>query len=171
VGVLGRDRRRALRVETDLDVLQRRAEAEGRRCVVAALITDAGRVFVHRRGWDRSFLPGGWDLVGGHVEPGETLIEALAREITEETGWRLAGSPRLVNVVDWLADRADPSSGRREFDFLVEVDGDLARARLEWPKHVESRWIGRADLGLLDENRGADDGVVRRLVELALESA
>ncbi len=171
MGVLGRDESRALRVEPDLDALQRRAEAEGRRCVVAALITDAGRVFVHRRGRDRSFLPGGWDLVGGHVEPGETLTEALSREITEETGWRLTGSPRLVNVVDWLADRADPSSVRREFDFLVDVDGDLSRPRLEWPKHVESRWIGRADLALLDENRGADDGVVRRLVELALESA
>jgi 8-oxo-dGTP pyrophosphatase MutT (NUDIX family) len=34
-------------------------------------------------------LPGTWDVAGGHVEPGETPQQALAREIEEETGWRL----------------------------------------------------------------------------------
>src|SRR6266545_8127579 len=98
--------------------LQRRAEADGRRCTVGALIRDgAGRVFVHRRGWGRELFPGCWDIVGGHVEPGETLLEALSREVEEETGWRVTGTPVLVHTADW--------EGRREFDFLVDVDGDL----------------------------------------------
>ncbi|HEX2141497.1 MAG TPA: NUDIX domain-containing protein, partial [Candidatus Limnocylindria bacterium] len=91
--------------------------------------------------------------------------------VAEETGWRVVGEPRLIHVVDWDEVRGDPSTGRREFDFLVEVDGDLATPRLEWPKQVEWRWLGRDDLDLLDENRGADDGVVRRIVEIALERA
>lgn len=154
-----------------LDELQRRAESDGRRVVVGALIRDElGRVFVHRRGPDRAFLPNGWDIVGGHVEPGETLLEALARELAEETGWQLAGSPQLVFEADWLLDPADPNSGRREFDFLVQVSGDLARPRLEWPKHVEFRWIDREEIGLLDENRGRDEGLIRHLVELALDA-
>lgn len=156
----------------DYDALQHEAEADQRRCVVGALIVGArGRVFVHRRGLDRAFLPGAWDIVGGHVEPGETLLDALAREVAEETGWQLIGSPRLVDVCDWRIDPADPASARREFDFLIEVDGDLDRPRLEWPKHVEFRWIGPGELDVLDENRGRDDGVVRHLVELALDSA
>ena len=156
----------------DLERLQREAEALGRQCVVGALIlNDAGRVFVHRRGPDRAFLPGAWDVVGGHVEPGERLLDALAREVEEETGWRVAGEPRLIHVVDWDEVRGDPSTARREFDFVVEVAGDLGAPRLEWPKQVEWRWFGRHDLALLDENRGADEGIVRQIVEIALEHA
>jgi 8-oxo-dGTP diphosphatase len=103
----------------DLAGLQRAAEAEGRRCVVGALIRDEhGRVFVHRRGWERSFLPGCWDIVGGHVEGGEGLLEALEREVAEETGWTVAGEPALVYVADWDAP-GEPPTARREFDFLV----------------------------------------------------
>lgn len=44
------------------------------------------------------FLRGKWTGVGGHVEPGETPLDAVAREVEEETGlaigrerWREAG--------------------------------------------------------------------------------
>jgi 8-oxo-dGTP pyrophosphatase MutT (NUDIX family) len=94
------------------------------------------------------------------VEPGEGLLDALAREIEEETGWTLVGTPTLVQVADW--------EGRREFDFLVDVEGDLSRPRLEVPQHVEFRWLGPSDLDLLDENQDVDGGQIRRLVELAL---
>jgi 8-oxo-dGTP diphosphatase len=155
-----------------LEKLQREAEADGRRPVVGALILDErGRVFVQRRGPDRAFLPNGWDLVGGHVEPGESLLEALRREVHEETGWAVVGEPQLVFVGDWWTDPDDPSTARREFDFLVDVEGDLRRPALEWPKHTESRWIGSAEVGLLDENAGRDDGLVRHLAEMALRSA
>jgi 8-oxo-dGTP diphosphatase len=147
--------------EPDYAALQAAAEAEGLRVAVGALIVDgAGRVFVHRRAPDRELYPGLWDIVGGHVEPGEGMLEALAREIEEETGWRLVGTPTLAHVADW--------NGRREFDFLVDVDGDLSRPRLELPQHVELRWVGREDISLLDENRDVDGGMIRRLAELAL---
>jgi 8-oxo-dGTP diphosphatase len=155
----------------DYRQLQAQAEADGRRCVVSGLILDpSGRAFVHRRSWERAFLPGGWDVAGGHVDAGETLLEALEREVWEETGWQVIGSPQLVYVADWTYDDADPTSLRREFDFLVEVEGDLGRPRLERPQQIEFRWIGLEDLGVLDENGGRDQGIVRHLVELALRS-
>lgn len=52
----------------------------------------------------------------------------------------------------------------------MDVEGDLGRPPLEVPKHVESGRLGPRDLDLLEENRGMDDGLVRRLVELALRS-
>jgi 8-oxo-dGTP diphosphatase len=157
----------------DLLALQADAEAEGRRCLAGALTLDEdGRVFVHRRGWDRRLFPGCWDIVGGHLEPGETLLEALEREVAEETGWRLVGTPKPAYVADWETTEGDDVGRRREFDFVVEVEGDLARPRLERPKHVEFRWLGADDLQLLAENRGADGGgLVRHLVEVGLRYA
>jgi 8-oxo-dGTP pyrophosphatase MutT (NUDIX family) len=150
--------------------LQAEAEAAGRQCIVGGLIVnDEGRVFVQKRALSQRRFPGGWDIAGGHVEPGETLQAALAREIHEETGWNLVSILRLVDTFDW----DDPAHGapRREFDFVVAVDGDLDRPRLEESKFTEWRWVGLGDLDLLAEGRPPDDRVIFHLVRRALEAA
>lgn len=156
---------------TDYQELQAAADREDRECVVGALIRDARRrVFVHRRSLNRRLLPGCWDIVGGHVEVGETLLDALAREIEEETGWTLMRVDDLLVVTDWETVEDGRVRRRREFDFVVQVHGDLTRPRLELGRHVESRWIGPTDLEVLAENRGADAGLVRRIVERAFDA-
>lgn len=47
----------------------------------ALIRDDRNRVYVHRRSASRRLLPGTWDVVGGHVEAGETPQQALARDI------------------------------------------------------------------------------------------
>lgn len=45
-------------------------------------------------------------LPGGGIDPGETPLRALHREVYEETGWRI-GSPRFFGVFtrhDWLVE-------------------------------------------------------------------
>jgi 8-oxo-dGTP pyrophosphatase MutT (NUDIX family)/2'-5' RNA ligase len=153
----------------DLETLRRQALADGCEVVVGALILNAtGHVFSHRRGYDRMLLPGCWDIVGGHVEEDETLLEALRREVAEETGWTVLGEPELLYVSQWQLNAPTP---RREFDFLVSVAGDLRRPRLERPKQVEYRWIGTDDLDVFAENRPSGQELVRHVVELALTAA
>ncbi|NNF07372.1 MAG: NUDIX domain-containing protein, partial [Candidatus Eisenbacteria bacterium] len=51
--------------------------------VVAALLVEGDRVLVSKRLVDDHF-PGLWEFPGGKVEAGESLAEALIRELKEE---------------------------------------------------------------------------------------
>jgi 8-oxo-dGTP diphosphatase len=53
--------------------------------VVAALIEENGRMLICQRSRAGSF-PLSWEFPGGKVEPGESLPQALARELQEELG-------------------------------------------------------------------------------------
>jgi 8-oxo-dGTP diphosphatase len=142
------------------------AQNEGRECVIGAVIVNAqGRAFVQKRSNARRLFPGCWDIVGGHVELGETLYEALQREIAEETGWHLARVVAILGQFDYVADQ----KAKRELDVLVEVEGDLSAPQLEWSKQSEFRWINVDEIELLKENRPPDDTLIYEVVKKALE--
>ncbi|WP_234313790.1 NUDIX hydrolase [Streptomyces sp. NBRC 109706] len=142
-------------------------QAAGERWVVGAAILDGrGRVFAQRRSPERRLFPDTWDLVGGHVEPGETLLTALVREVAEETGWRVRRVARFLGVETWVGD--DDLGHRHEADFVVEVTGDLSRPRLEWAKHPTYDWFGPERLHLLKDNKRSADQLVFRVAARAL---
>lgn len=57
---------------------------------VAALVRDGRLLMVHRHPL-RQWYPDCWDLVGGHIEPGESPDVAIRRECLEEIGVRVEG--------------------------------------------------------------------------------
>jgi len=134
-----------------------------RKCVGAFIRDGRNRVYVHRRSPTRRLFPGIWDVVGGHVEHGETWEEALAREIEEETGWWLRRIE--TQLADWRWEYAGVA--RHERDYLVEVDGDLAAPVLEEGKHDAYAWVGPDNLDLMMEGRTDGDRRLRDLVAMA----
>ena len=68
----------------------------------AAIINSEGKVLILREaatGKNNTKI-GHWGLIGGRIEPGETFIEGLAREVMEETGLRIQ-IDRPLYVGEW----------------------------------------------------------------------
>ena len=66
--------------------------------VVAAVIHKDGRIFATQRGYGD--FKDWWEFPGGKVEPGESLEEALKREIREELSAEIR-IERLLRTVEW----------------------------------------------------------------------
>jgi len=65
--------------------------------VVAGIIRKRGRILIDRRK-PHGLLGGLWEFPGGKREPGETLEEALRREVREELGIRIRVGRELIVV-------------------------------------------------------------------------
>jgi 8-oxo-dGTP diphosphatase len=66
---------------------------------VQAVIRDGDRILLGLR--TNTFGRGTWGLPGGHIEPGEKVLTAAAREVREETGLVVrAGAMRIACITD-----------------------------------------------------------------------
>lgn len=74
---------------------------------VGGVIIREGRALLIRRG--KSPLEGRWSIPGGRVEWGETIEQALLRELREETGLE-ARVLELVEIVEPVFDEAPEGS-------------------------------------------------------------
>ena len=78
-----------------------------------AVVFDADCVLLVRRA--KAPLAGQWSLPGGAVELGETLEEAVVREVAEESGLRVVPL-QVVKVFDHIERDAD---GRVQFHYVL----------------------------------------------------
>ena len=131
--------------------------------VVIMLVTDADRVLLGRA---PSWPPRRYSALAGFVEPGESLEEAVAREVAEESGVEV-GMPRYVASQPWPF----PSSLMLGFE-APWVAGEPraledAIQDVRWFSHAEVAAASAADATpLLLPPRLA---IARRLVERWLE--
>ncbi|HET9864882.1 MAG TPA: NAD(+) diphosphatase [Steroidobacteraceae bacterium] len=104
---------------------------------IIVLVTDASgeRVLLGRQA---AWSPGRYSTIAGFVEPGESLEDAVIREVAEETGV-LVGDVRYHSSQPWPF----PSSLMLGFRAVARTEAITLRdGELE-----DARWFTRADLG------------------------
>ena len=75
--------------------------------VVAALIRDNGKLLVCQRKRGTSFAMM-WEFPGGKVKPGETLKQALVRELEEELGTQATIGSEVYRTQHRYAEMSEP---------------------------------------------------------------
>jgi 8-oxo-dGTP diphosphatase len=124
---------------------------------VGAVCVRDGRLLVIRRG--HGVGVGLWSLPGGRVERGETLAEALRRELREETGLSVTVGA-LCGIAERISDRAHYVI----MDFWVTAEGTAVAG----DDAAAVAWVDRPRLSALDLVDGlwdflADHGVLAQL--------
>ncbi|MFJ6431017.1 NUDIX hydrolase [Streptomyces sp. NPDC091416] len=117
-----------------------------------AIAAEDGRILLARLS-DASpvFAPGLWHLPGGGIDPGEQPVEALARELLEETGLELADA-RLADARTYAARRNGVSWSLTALFYVVTLRGGAPEVTETDGSTDEVAWIplaGLRDGGLL----------------------
>jgi 8-oxo-dGTP pyrophosphatase MutT (NUDIX family) len=74
-----------------------------------------------------------WDIVGGRIDPGATLLENLKRETKEETNLNLTDTPELLGAQDIIKE------GRHivRLTYTASITGDPVLG----DEHIEYKWL------------------------------
>jgi NAD+ diphosphatase len=101
---------------------------------IIVLVTDGTRVLLGRQA---AWPPGRYSTIAGFVEPGESLEDAVVREVAEETGVHV-GEVRYHSSQPWPF----PSSLMLGFTALASTQ----EVRLEDQELEDARWFSRQDI-------------------------
>lgn len=112
--------------------------------VIALLYAGTDILFLHR--YNTGFGDGQYGLVGGKVEPGETALKAIKREVSEETALDIAESAfELVHVLH----RKGTETEFIALFFKADISTMHLPKNNEPDKHDEVRFF---DIGQLPDN-------------------
>ena len=122
---------------------------------VGAFIFDGPRVLVIQRG--RPPGEGLWSVPGGRLETGETLAQAVAREVLEETGLSVEVGPFVC-----VLERFDPQHESHFviLDYLARVVAP-SRELAAGTDARDVRWVTDAELAALPTTEGLLDVLAR----------
>ncbi len=106
---------------------------------VAAVTESEGRFLVVEERIDQRTV---FNQPAGHVEHGESLLQAVVREVREETAWRF-NPTTLVGIYRWANPRTGQATMR--FAFSGTVDDHDPSQPLD-PDILRTHWLSQAEL-------------------------
>ena len=120
--------------------------------VAVGILAEQGKVFITRRSSD-SHQGGRWEFPGGKIEPGESILSALKRELREELGITVQSATPYLQIRHAYHDREVFLDTWRVTDYHGVPHGHEGQ---------EARWVSCSDLPQL-EFPEADWPILRRL--------
>lgn len=90
---------------------------------VILVIRCQGKFLLVQRSENDDIFPGYWQNMGGKVEIGETVEEAIAREMMEEVGLELELTPIFLHSYSWKKDDSSPT--KLGLIFLVDLKNNF----------------------------------------------
>ena len=113
------------------------------------------KVFLPKRSTNRKFLPGVFEIPGGHIDYGENIITGLKREILEETGKEInVGDPFFV----FTYTNEVKESHSIEVIYFASFKNATQEVKLNPEKHSEYRWFEEKDIiRIIQSGKSEDD--------------
>lgn len=119
------------------------------RIVLTGILKDKNEFLIVKRNENDDLYPGAWEFPGGHLEDGETLKDALKRELFEEIGFNLDFDPVITHYYDEVKNKGEKLIHDLEIDFIINVDKTLVNVILS-DEHSDYKWVSK-DSDLLDD--------------------
>ena len=120
----------------------------------AGVILHGGKVLIIQRSSDDEAFPGLWELPSGKQESLETTIDAVKREVKEETGLNVEVD-RIVGSFKFKVEKEDEIRDVTQISFLVKpVDSVEVKLSSE---HQNFAWITKDEIdnyNLSEETKG-----------------
>jgi ADP-ribose pyrophosphatase YjhB (NUDIX family) len=132
------------------------------RLAVSTAVFRANEVLLVQRG--SGAMAGRWSLPGGHVEPGESLAAAAAREVLEETGVSADILGRIdTHEVILHEPTAAADVARLRYHYVIAVHAGRWRAGEPAPGSdaAAARFVSRANLSRHPLTPGAQELIER----------
>lgn len=120
------------------------------------------KLFVPRRADTKKFLPGVYELPGGHIDFGENPVNGLKREILEEFGMRIAiGDPFYV----FTYMNEVKGSHSVEIIYFAIFEDPIGNVRLDPEDHSQFVWISENEIDqILTKEKGRDDIEIKAIM-------
>lgn len=105
------------------------------------------KVFLPKRAATKKFLPGYFELPGGHIEYEEDIVEGLKREIMEEHGMHIrVGDPFAA----FTYSNEIKGSHSVEVVYFATFEEPIEKISLNPEDHSEYVWVSQLELDGLD---------------------
>lgn len=113
------------------------------------------KVFLPKRADTKKFLPGVFEIPGGHIDYGEDIAEGLKREIKEEFDMEISvGDPFAA----FTYENSIKGSHSVEVIYFARFVNPLEQIKIDPEDHAEFRWIGVDELDqVITGGKPADD--------------
>ena len=119
------------------------------------------KLFLPKRALTKKFLPGVFELPGGHIDFGEDMVVGLKREIKEELESEVSvGDPFYV----FTYSNEIKGSHSIEVIYFAKFITPISDIKLHADDHSEFQWFEQSEIDkIIDNNKRTDDPEIKAI--------